>query len=295
MIEIAFVFVDVFAPRPLTGNPVSVVPDADELDQSQQKAIAREFNQSETTFVLKPTIAGADWRLRSFTAVGAEVLGAGHNALGTWLWLVGSGRVPADRDRFVQQIGDNLLPLQVTRGPDGVVTVSMDQSPPTFGATVEDPDELAAALNLTVADLAVEHPAQVVSTGAGHLMVPIRNRAAVDAAAPDSLRLKAVLEQVGGEGCYLYSLDPIEPAEAVAYTRFFNPTMGITEDPATGTAAGPLVARLVNEGIVADGATVVVEQGYLLGRPSRITVTVAGELVRISGTGVVVAEGRLRL
>lgn len=293
--EIPFVFVDVFAPRPLAGNPVSVVPDADGLDESQQKAIAREFNQSETTFVLKPSVAGADWRLRSFTPAGVEVFGAGHNALGTWLWLVGSGRVPADRDRFVQQLGDHLLPLRVTRDPEGVVTVAMDQATPVFGATVEDPDALATALNLTVADLAVEHPAQVISTGAGHLLVPLRNRAAVDAAAPHSSRLKAVVERVGGHGCYLYSLDPVDPAEAIAYTRFFNPTMGITEEPASATAAGPLVVRLVGAGIVADGATVVVEQGHRMGRPSRITVTVAGELVRISGTGVVVAEGRLHL
>ncbi|HVD88689.1 MAG TPA: PhzF family phenazine biosynthesis isomerase, partial [Jatrophihabitantaceae bacterium] len=106
MAEIRFVFIDVFAPSPLTGNPVAVVPDADDLDLATLRAIAREFNQSETTFLLRPTAARADWRLRSFTPIGAEVFGAGHNALGAWLWLVAAGRVPADRSRFIQQIGD---------------------------------------------------------------------------------------------------------------------------------------------------------------------------------------------
>lgn len=293
MTEIRFVFVDVFAPRPLTGNPVSLVPDADDLDLAQQHAIAREFNQSETTFIVRPSMGGADWQLRSFTPIGAEVLGAGHNALGAWLWLAGSGRLPADRCRFVQQIGAELLPVRIDRSPGHPTRVSMDQTPPVFGDCVEDQAELAAALGLGVGDLDGDRRAQVVSTGAGHLLVPVRDRAAVDAAEPDRSRLAALLRHVGGEGCYLYSLDPVDPSDAVAYTRFFNPTMGIHEDPATGTAAGPLVARLVAESVLSDGCTAVVEQGYQLGRPSRIQVSVSGDLVRISGTGMAVADGTL--
>lgn len=83
--------------------------------------------------------------------------------------------------------------------------------------------------------------------------------------------------------------------EVDAYTRFFNPTMGIWEDPATGTAAGPLAARLVADGIVPDGSTVVIEQGHATGRPSRLHVTISGDLVRLSGGGVVVADGTLHL
>jgi len=293
MTEIRFVFVDVFAPRPLTGNPVSLVSDADDLDQ--QHAIAREFNQSETTFIVRPSMGGADWQLRSFTPIGAEVLGAGHNALGAWLWLAGSGRLPADRCRFVQQIGAELLPVRIDRSPGHPTRVSMDQTPPVFGDCVEDQAELAAALGLGVGDLDGDRRAQVVSTGAGHLLVPVRDRAAVDAAEPDRSRLAALLRHVGGEGCYLYSLDPVDPSDAVAYTRFFNPTMGIHEDPATGTAAGPLVARLVAESVLSDGCTAVVEQGYQLGRPSHIQVSVSGVLVRISGTGMAVADGTLHV
>jgi trans-2,3-dihydro-3-hydroxyanthranilate isomerase len=293
--SVPFCFVDVFARRPLTGNPLSLVPDADDLTEPQLRAIAREFNQSETTFVLRPSKPDATWRLRSFTPIGAEVFGAGHNALGAWLWLAQAGRLAAG-GALTQEIGDEVLPVEVSRGEDGLVSVTMAQSAPRFGGVAGDRAELAASLGLAEADLVPDQPAQVVDTGAGHLLVPVRDRAAVDRAVPATERLAAVLRQAGGEGCYLYSRDPVEPGDAVAYTRFFNPTMGIAEDPATGTAAGPLVARLAAEGQVpADGRPVIVEQGYKLGRPSRIQVSVAGPQVRVGGSGLVVAEGALAL
>jgi trans-2,3-dihydro-3-hydroxyanthranilate isomerase len=295
MTSIPFCFVDVFASRPLTGNPLSLIPDADGLAESQMQAIAREFNQSETTFVLRPSKPDATWRLRSFTPIGAEVFGAGHNALGAWLWLAHADRLPAV-GTLTQEIGDEVLPVEVSRGHDGLVSVTMAQSAPRFGGVAGDRAELAASLGLADADLVPDQPAQVVDTGAGHLLVPVRDRAAVDRAVPATERLAAVLRQAGGEGCYLYSRDAVEPGAAVAYTRFFNPTMGIAEDPATGTAAGPLVARLAAEGQVpADGRPVIVEQGYKLGRPSRIQVSVAGPQVRVGGSGLVVAEGTLAL
>lgn len=131
---------------------------------------------------------------------------------------------------------------------------------------------------------------KVVSTGVGHLVVPLIDRAAVDRARPDSRRLAVALRSAAGEGCYFYSLDTVE-GESAAYARFVNPTMGNVEDPATGTAAGPLVAKLVAVGSVAPGAAAVVEQGHSLGRPSRILIMVNGADVRVSGAGLIVADG----
>jgi trans-2,3-dihydro-3-hydroxyanthranilate isomerase len=290
--SVPFFLVDVFADAPLTGNPLAVVADAERLDVPVMRAVAREFNQSETTFVLPPTRPEATWRLRSFTPDGSEVVGAGHNALGAWWWLAASGRVELDAP-LAQEIGDRVLPVEVTgRGgrPEAIV---LDQAPPEFGRTATDRDELAAALGIDAGAFADE-PAQVVSTGAAHLLVPVRDRAAVDRARPDAPRLAGVLAGLGGQGCYLYSLDPVDPA-AVAYARFFNPTVGIHEDPATGSAAGPLVSRLVAQGVAPDGAPVIVEQGHAIGRPSRIRVQVRGEHVRIGGAAVVVAEGVLTI
>ena len=293
--RVPFFFVDVFASRPLTGNPLSLVPDADGLDEVQMRAIAREFNQSETTFLLRPSLPQAAVRLRSFTPIGAEVGGAGHNALGAWLWMEAADRLPAaDADAGLrQEIAGQVLPVEVIRPAGQQATVWMDQSPPRFGAVARDRAALAAALGLGQDDLAAEEPAQVVSTGGGHLLVPARDRAAVDRAAPDAARLAPLLRQAGGEGCYLYSTDPVDRAGAVAYARFFNPTVGIAEDPATGTAAGPLVARLAALGQVPDQGTVIVEQGYALGRPSRIQVSASGPRIRVGGSGLVVAEGTL--
>ncbi|MEV0128711.1 PhzF family phenazine biosynthesis protein [Dactylosporangium sp. NPDC050688] len=294
-----FVYVDVFASTPLTGAPLTLVTDADGLTDVQMRAVAREFNQSETTFVQRSPVPGATRRLRSFTPTGEEVFGAGHNALGAWLWLASSGRLgPAGQDAtFTQHIGEDVLPVHV-RHDGGRTVVAMEQSPPVFGAVVADRAGLAAALGLREDDLVPDRPAQVVNTGAGHLLVPVRDRAAVDRAAPDAARLTAALREVGGEGCYLYTGDTIDQ-EATAYARFFNPAMGIWEDPATGTAAGPLAAQLVAGGVVVPAgtgeATVVVEQGHSMGRPSRITVTVAGSRIQVSGSGLVVARGTIAL
>jgi trans-2,3-dihydro-3-hydroxyanthranilate isomerase len=181
----------------------------------------------------------------------------------------------------------------VVREASQPAMVWMDQSPPQFGAVADDRAGLAASLGLGERDLAPDKDPRVVSTGAAHLLVPAADRGAVDRAAPDQARLKTVLRQAGAEGCYLYSRDPVDAAGAVAYARFFNPTVGIAEDPATGTAAGPLAARLVAEGSVPDRSTVIVEQGHALGRPSRIAVSVSGQRVRVGGSGLVVAEGTM--
>jgi trans-2,3-dihydro-3-hydroxyanthranilate isomerase len=291
-----FFLVDVFAREPLAGNPLAVVADAEDLGEDLMRRIAREFNQSETTFVLPPSRTGADWRLRSFTPSGQEVFGAGHNALGAWWWLAEDGRLPLDGPRasFAQEIGDLVLPVEVTSEAGLPVAVTMSQAPPDFGAVQDDAPALASALRLPEGNLGAGGlRSRVVSTGAAHLLVPARDRGAVERARPDAELLAALLRDVGGQGCYLFCLDPVDPS-AMAYARFFNPTVGIREDPATGSAAGPLACYLAANGLV-EGEAVRVEQGHAIGRPSEIEVRVSGDDVRISGGAVVVAEGILRL
>lgn len=296
--EVEFVVVDVFASRPLTGNPLTLVPEADGLDDHQMRAIAREFTQSETTFVLPATLPGARWRLRSFTPAGVEVAGAGHNALGAWLWLAHAGRVSAGR--FVQQIGQEMLAVEVIADVGEPVRVAMDQAPPVFGTVIDTPAPLAAALGIEEGDLDASLPSQVVSTGVAHLLVAVRDRPVVDRVDVDPRALHAVLAAAGVEGCYVYSTTAAPAGTsghdgAHAYARFFNPTVGITEDPATGTAAGPLAAALVRGGRVLDGSAVEIEQGHAIGRPSRLHVEVCGDLVRLSGSGGIAGHGWLNV
>jgi PhzF family phenazine biosynthesis protein len=298
-----FYIVDVFAQEPLSGNPLALVVNAQDLSQETMQRIAREFNLSETTFLLPPTRQEADWRLRSFTAVGIEVGGAGHNALGAWWWLAEAGQLKLSGPRavFQQEIGGQVLAVEVLaeKREEGAAwqptTISMRQSAPSFGAIHTDPAALAAALGLESSDLFVEGlPAQVVSTGATHMMVPVQSREAIGRAQPDAKRLYQQLRSVGGQGCYLFSLDAVDPL-AAAYTRFFNPTEGIVEDPATGTAAGPLACYLAKYGRIGSRGTITIEQGYDLGRPSRIEIRLHDDEVNICGSGVTVAEGVLRL
>lgn len=289
--QIPFYLVDVFADRPLTGNPLALVPQAAVLDDAAMPQIARELGQAETTFLTPSTNQSADWRLRSFTAGGVEVFGAGHNSLGAWWWLAESGalKLSDGANRFTQEIGERFLPVEIQCEGQRLASVVLTQTPPIFGAICEELPSLARSLGLEASDLMTESlPAQVVSTGAAHLLVPVRSRAAIGRASPDASMLARILRDVGGQGCYLFCLDPV-------HARFFNPTVGIVEDSATGSAAGPLACHLVAHGIVNDGATVIIEQGLEMERQSLLTVHVAGNLVRLAGRCVTVANGALRV
>lgn len=279
--------IDVFADAPLTGNPLAVVEGGDALPDATLRRIAGELNQAETTFIVRSM--RADWKLRSFTASGAEVFGAGHNALGAWLWLAEHGRLGAlaEPETFRQEIGPQILPITLERR-DGRIVGRMKQSGLELGAPVVDVAPLAASLGLALAEI-VPHPApRAAHTGAGHLMVRVRDAAAVDHARPAADDLLAVLRAARAEGCYVYAFDPAVPSRA--YARFFNPTVGLWEDAATGTAAGPLAAYLGHEQLLGPDATLVIEQGTRMGRRSLLHVRLTPE-PELSGAGVVVLRG----
>ncbi|MBJ6763686.1 PhzF family phenazine biosynthesis protein [Myxococcaceae bacterium JPH2] len=281
--------IDVFADTPLSGNPLAVVEGADALPDDTLRSIAREFNQAETTFLLRST--RADAKLRSFTASGVEIFGAGHNALGAWLWLAERGALgPLEAPKtFQQELGAEVLPITL-EARAGRIHGRMKQSPLRQSPPLGNVGPLAEALALSVADV-LTHPApRVANTGAGHLLVRVRDAGTVDRARPASDKLLAVLASAGAEGCYVYAFDPAAPG--TAYARFFNPTVGLWEDAATGTAAGPLCASLGAEGLLAADSTLVVEQGVHLGRRSLLHVRLTPE-PEISGFGVVVMRGWL--
>jgi len=186
-VQVPFYCVDVFAEQPLTGNPLSIVPDAQSLDESTMKRIAGELNQAETTFI-SPS-KNANWRLRSFTASGHEVFGAGHNSLGAWWWLADSGKLKLEdgSNWFTQEIGDQVLSVEVRCERGHLEGVVLTQSSPVFGNMLVDVSELSLALGLEKRDIDSKRmPVQVVSTGAGHLLVPVYNRKTVERLRPDS-------------------------------------------------------------------------------------------------------------
>ena len=290
MMDLTCGLIDVFADVSLSGNPLAVVEGADGLNDDTMRRIAREFNQAETTFLLKSD--RADWKLRSFTASGAEVFGAGHNALGAWLWLAHHGQLGAldAPQTFQQEIGGDILPIMLEIR-DGRVHGRMRQAPLRLSPPLSVLDPLAGALGLAPDDF-LTHPApRAADTGAAHLMVRVRDRQIVDAARPSAEKLVEVLSPAGAEGCYLYAF---EGATAhTAYARFFNPTVGLWEDSATGTAAGPLCAYLGAEGLLA-GDELVIEQGSHMGRQSFLRVRLVPD-AELTGAGVVVLRGTLQL
>jgi len=290
MPELVAGLIDVFADTPLSGNPLAVVDDADELSELQMRRIAGEFNQAETTFIMRS--ARADRKLRSFTASGAEVGGAGHNALGAWLWLAEQGKLGAldAPQTFQQEIGDAVLPI-VLATVGGRIFGRMRQAPLRLWPPLADVAPLAEALGLAAADVLTSPPPRPADTGATHLLVRLRDIATVDKAKPAAAVLLEVLRTAGAEGCYVYAYDPASPEHA--YARFFNPTVGLWEDAATGTAAGPLAAYLAHEGMITSGR-LAIEQGTKMGRRSILNIELTPQ-PELSGAGIIVLRGTITI
>jgi len=289
-----FVLADVFTRQPLAGNQLVVVLNAQSLRDSQMQALAREFNHSETTFVVPSRQAKAVWRLRSFSPL-EEVFGAGHQSLGAWWVLAERGLIDLSDPltRLWQELGEEVLPVEIYSETGKPVRVAMTQGEPHFGDKLTDRTALARALAVEPVDLEVEGlEAQAASTGARHLLVPVRSLSVLERVRVDAQALIRVARPLGCEGCYLFCLETHEQGTA-ARTRAFVPGIGIPEDPATGTAAGPLGAYLASRNLIEQGIWVVIEQGVEMGRPSQIEVRVQGTQVEIAGRSVIVAEGTI--
>jgi trans-2,3-dihydro-3-hydroxyanthranilate isomerase len=299
-----FYQLDVFTTHPLWGNPLAVFPNPGDLTARQMQAVAREMNLSETTFVLPSSRATR--RVRFFTPT-AEIPFAGHPTIGTWWILAELGLLDVPPDgihRVTQETGSGVLPVDIHMAHGKPTEVVMVQALPAFEETEVDLEELADALGGRPGIVGEPQP-QVVSTGLPQLMVPVRSLAALKALPSGGAggRLAALLRQLNSDCAMLYTLETESP-DATVHCRMFAPRLGVPEDPATGSAAGALGSYLVWHGIVRphDGvATILVEQGLEMDRPSRIHVEIAvgngGEIteVRVGGQAVTVITGEVRL
>jgi trans-2,3-dihydro-3-hydroxyanthranilate isomerase len=266
-------WVDVFTERPLAGNPLAVVLQADGLTDTQMQAIARETNLSETTFVLPPEKPGHAAKVRIFTPY-VELPFAGHPTVGTGWVLIDEGLVSSDAAAFTLEEGVGPIPVRVERG-GGEVVLWMSHPPVKFGEVIEERQDMAAALGLTLSDLVPDVPIQIASTGAPFVFVALKNAAAVDQAVSRGDALTLVLDPHRLPGVFLFA--------AVGgnhlYSRMFAPhtAMRIGEDPATGSASGPLGAFAVRYGVVprATQVSIVSEQGTKMGRQSFVHILLA--------------------
>ena len=246
-------------------------------------AFARETLLSETTFVQTATADGADYRNRIFT-VGSEIPFAGHPSLGTAVSV--AARRGEEAASYVQQTGAGLQAIDVRRSDDGW-TASMLQDVPVSGDEV-DPSHVMAAVGLMPGDAHREHRPQVVSTGLPTLIALVAQDAAISRAAPDFDLIDHVMQGCGAVNLYLAWSD----GDGAAHARMFNRILFRGEDPATGSAAGPLCAYLAARDLE---ERVAITQGVEIGRPSRLHVQMDGDRPRVSGAVVPLIEGSVPL
>lgn len=294
----AFVQVDVFTDRVFGGNPLAVVLDGRGLGDAEMQAIACEMNLAETTFLLPVTRPDCAARVRIFTP-GRELLFAGHPTLGTAWVLATRGMLPPGRRQLTLEEGIGPVPVELEGPPERPSFVWMHHRETTFGPEIADRALIARALGLAESDLLPGTPVQVASTGNPFLFVPLRERTAVDRVTPDVGALMKLPPDTAGLGVFVFAPD-VDPGRV--YSRMFAPHSGIPEDPATGSASGPLGAYLVRHGIVRGSGelTMISEQGTKMGRQSFVHIrlraaTGGARDIRVGGGVMPVLEGQLTL
>jgi len=290
---------DVFTGEALVGNQLAVFTDARGLDSTKMQRLAREMNFSESTFILPPEQSDTDIRMRIFTPMN-EMPMAGHPTIGSTFALAHTGVIRPGSARFVFGLNIGPVPVDLDWNGEALRFAWMTQSTPTFGPVIDDRAAVAATLGLAVDDLAEKLPVQQVSCGVPFLLAPLRDRKAVDRAMSDAAAFRRFMTATGLDlAIFLFSIDPVASAETV-YSRMFAPEFGIIEDPATGSASGPLGCYLVHHGVVEGEAArrMVSLQGVAMGRSSRIHISIDGDRheirrVRVGGEAVLVGRGEL--
>ena len=298
-----FVKVDVFTTVAFEGNPLAVFTDARGLDTATMQRIACELNLSETTFVFPPADPKHIAQVRIFSPR-SELPFAGHPTVGTAFVLRGD----TETDTLVLEEGIGPVPVRVARGDDGATQFWLTTPPITFGERV-DPKPVAAALGLHVNDLQVDAPPEVAGAGPKFLFVALKSREVVDRIEMlDYRALRAAVPNAPTEVFVFARLeesdDPSGYSFAV-YSRMFAPEIGVPEDPATGSATGPLAAYLLRHGLLplANGQRMISEQGTKMGRRSLLHVLIhvdeehptAPPRIEVGGSVVQIARGEMTI
>jgi trans-2,3-dihydro-3-hydroxyanthranilate isomerase len=281
-----YVVADVFTDAPLTGNQLAIFTDARAIPATILQPLAREMAFSETAFVYPPE-QGGHARIRIFTPA-TELVFAGHPVLGTAFVLAGPMQLPEIR----LETGAGIVPVLLERKGDRVVFGRMTQPVPSI-EPFERSDELLRRLG-------VEHsllPVELYDNGMPHVYVALEREEAVAALEPDLEALARLQVEWGGQP---FGANCFAGAGRRWKTRMFAPADGVPEDPATGSAAGPLACHLARHGLVAFGTEIEISQGQELDRPSTLYATAEGsaeaiERVEVGGSAVLVARGEFRL
>ena len=280
MATFRYVVCDVFTDTPLAGNQLAVFTDAREIPDEMMQSLAREMNFSETVFVLPSEDGHA--HIRIFTPTN-EMLFAGHPTLGSAFVLAG----PLQLDEIRLETGKGVIPVRLEREGARIIFGRMEQPLPTIEPYAEA-DTLLEALGVERSEL----PVEAYDNGMGHVYVTLGSEEEVAALKPDLSRLTHLPPLLG--------VNTIAGKGSRWKTRMFAPGGGVAEDPATGSAAGPLAVHLARHGRIGYGDEIEISQGAEIGRPSTLYARVEGsadklEKVEVGGSAVVVARGEFRL
>jgi len=291
-LQIEYHVVDVFTQTVLEGNALAVFPDASSLPEETLQKIAREFNLSETAFVLPATRRDCAARVRIFTPA-HEMKFAGHPTVGTAFVMRQTGIVPMDLTAFAIEENIGPVSVRVDGSEDPIIWL---RTPPIKQESTYHRATCATALGLQETDLLPGVPCEIFSAGNPNLYVAVRDTERVDRASVDLAALRALNSPDGPVCVYVFARAP-----QGAYARMFAPELGVVEDPATGSAAGPLAAFMMAHGLVdgRDGSAFTIEQGTKMGRRSLLHVLIHGEKgsdgIEVGGHVVTLAQATMRL
>ena len=303
MAKYKFYTTDVFTNIIFGGNPLAVFPDARGISSELMQKIAKEFNLSETTFVLPPNNSSNTKQLRIFTPA-TELPFAGHPTVGTAYVLASIGDIPLENEIteivFEEKVGPVGVSIHSQHGKPKSAYLTAAQLP-KFGPSPPEPSIIASALSLDKEDLLLgDWNPEAVSCGVPFFFIPVRDRKTLGKAAVNLEHWKKHLQSSWFENLYIFCFEPEHP-EANLRSRMFAPAMGVPEDPATGAAASALAGYLgIRESVSHGELQWMVEQGFEMGRPSILYVQaqkVNGriETVRVGGESVMVSEGRIEI
>ena len=285
--EVAFRLVDAFTETPFQGNRLCVVPETpDGFSTEQMRMLALETNFSETTFVTEARPDG--YRMRIFTP-DAELPFAGHPTIGTAFTLASEGRTSPNTVQTTA-LGEVPVEVDLQRG-----FAWMTQQRPAFGPEFTDRRVVADAAGLDTDDIDPELPMQVITTGLGPLLVPVRDEETLRRAERNEPACRRATAASGGECLYLFTVR----SDGDVMARMFDASFGVGEDPATGSAAGPLGVYLASRGLAGMPGDAIVAQGEMVGRPSFLHLDVRPDgdswSVRVGGGVQIVGEGVFRV
>ncbi|MEO7134547.1 MAG: PhzF family phenazine biosynthesis protein [Vicinamibacterales bacterium] len=291
---------DVFTNRKFEGNQLAVFHDARGLSTEQMQTITKEMNFSESTFILPAEAEGTGVRMRIFTP-GTELPMAGHPVIGSTFALAELGVIQPGQGHFVFGLGVGPTKVELTWEGDRLSFAWMDQARPVYQEPMAPRPEIIRAVG--VKPEAVDEtglPIEEISCGNAFLIIPVRSRAAVDAAEADLAQLRKLKSAFPGGhvGALFFSAEAVD-ADVLAYSRMFAPSAGVIEDSATGSAAGPLGCYMVKHGLVRRDQMkdFINLQGVAMGRPSRLHMRIEQDgngaitRVQVGGKAVRIGEG----